>query len=257
MARINVEDGFFRDKRWLKLIIKVGCEHKALGLVCSAWILAQQNWLKHKSIPAKAWSKDFDILIECELASILSDGSFYVKGSERAFKWLEQKSNAGQKSSEKKLLSLEKARSFRWNENDSSFKISEHTLNGSERKVNGSEPLTPTLTPTQESISCCDDVEYKNKNSFKKAASAEKSSVQIFEERFSPKCQEFIEYLGNKELGRGLKKYAPEILERFGEVEYFNNFLNDLEERYKRVNPTMSLVGWADLVIKKEIGVIK
>lgn len=98
MARINIEDSLFKDKRWLKLIIKTGCEHKALGMVTSAWILAQENWLKYGCIPEKAWPKDLEILIEVELATRRENGTVYVKGSAKAFSWLNQKSEAGRKS---------------------------------------------------------------------------------------------------------------------------------------------------------------
>lgn len=178
MARINIEDSLFKDKRWIRLIIKTGCEHKALGILCGAWILSQTHWLRYRSIPEKAWPKDFDVLIEVELATRRSDGTVYVKGSQKAFKWLDQRSESGQKSSEKKLESLKKARAARWEINVAKSNISdavcsdltvsepfrsekndilhknaksnrsEETLNGSERNLNGSEPLTPTPTPT-------------------------------------------------------------------------------------------------------------
>ena len=81
MARINIEDSLFKDRRFLKLLTKLGCEYKALGMISSAWILAQENWLKYKCIPEKAWPKDLDILIEVELAERIEGGDVYVKGS--------------------------------------------------------------------------------------------------------------------------------------------------------------------------------
>ncbi len=97
MARINIEDSLYKDRRWTKLVIKVGCESKALGILVGAWALAQGHWLKSKSIPSKAWPAEYEILIECELANRLDDGSIYVKGSKKAFAWLEQKAEAGRK----------------------------------------------------------------------------------------------------------------------------------------------------------------
>lgn len=97
MARINIEDSLFTDSRWIDLLIKVGCKHKALGLLTGAWILSQKHWLKHRGIPKKAWPKEFDILIEVELATRQDDGLVYVKGSKKAFVWLEQKSESGRK----------------------------------------------------------------------------------------------------------------------------------------------------------------
>lgn len=97
MARINIEDSLFRDSRWLDLIIKTGCQHRALGLLARAWILAQEHWLEYGHVPAKAWLKDLNILIDVELAKRLSDGNVYVKGSKTAFGWLEQRVAAGRK----------------------------------------------------------------------------------------------------------------------------------------------------------------
>jgi hypothetical protein len=95
MARINIEDALFTDDRWIKLVLKVGNKNLALGLVTGAWILAQKHWLKHKMIPKKAWSSEYDPLIEVELATRRADGNVYVKGSKKAFGWYEQRVEAG------------------------------------------------------------------------------------------------------------------------------------------------------------------
>ncbi len=95
MARVNIEDKLFTDSRWMKLLLKTGNEYTALGIVTAAWILAQKNWVQHKMIPEKAWPKDFEILIDVELASRRADGNVYIKGSKRAFSWLEQRVEAG------------------------------------------------------------------------------------------------------------------------------------------------------------------
>lgn len=97
MARINIENSLFKDARFLDLIIHCGCRFKALGLITSAWILAQEHWLKYRAIPKKAWAKELDILVKLELAEPLENGDIYVKGSKKAFSWLEQKSEAGRK----------------------------------------------------------------------------------------------------------------------------------------------------------------
>lgn len=142
MARINIEDSLFKDPRFFDLVAKVGCKFKAMGLVTFAWILAQEHWIKHRSIPAKAWPKALDALIEVELAGRREDGSVYVKGSKAAFAWLDQRSNAGKSQSPEKLAALQKARDARVKNS----KNTERTLNGDERKLNGSEPLTLSLT---------------------------------------------------------------------------------------------------------------
>lgn len=139
MARINIEDSLYRDSRWLKLLLKVGCEYKALGLITKAWTIAQDNWLQFGSVPKKAWLPELDILLEVELAERNQDGSVYVKGSRAAFGWLEQRSQAGQKNKGKKRGKKKT------------------TVNGSSSFDNDSNPLTltpslalsPTLTQTQ------------------------------------------------------------------------------------------------------------
>lgn len=145
MARINIEDTLFKDPRWEDLLLKVGCKYKALGFLTRSWIIAQDHWLEFHCIPQKAWPKELDILIEVELAERLESGDVYIKGSKKAFSWLDQKSNAGKALSLKKLNQLENARQ----------KNSERTLNGAERTLNGdctglngSEALTLTLTHT-------------------------------------------------------------------------------------------------------------
>jgi hypothetical protein len=102
MPRINIEDSLFKDPRWYSLILKCGDQYKALGIVATAWILAQKHWLEHGCIPQKAWLKDLDLLIETELAERWDDGSIYVKGSKKAFAWLIQRSEAGRKGGKKK-----------------------------------------------------------------------------------------------------------------------------------------------------------
>lgn len=102
MARINIEDSLFKDARWWKLIIKVGCQYKGLGYLTKAWILAQEHWIEYGNVPSKAWPEELDILIEMELAVRNDDGSVYVKGSKKAFSWLEQRVEAGRKGGLKK-----------------------------------------------------------------------------------------------------------------------------------------------------------
>lgn len=102
MARINIEDSLFKDSRWWNLMIKLGCQYKGLGYLTKAWILAQEHWIEYKAIPLKAWPKELDILIEVELAEKTDDGFVYVKGSKKAFGWLEQRVEAGRKGGTKK-----------------------------------------------------------------------------------------------------------------------------------------------------------
>jgi hypothetical protein len=109
MARINIEDKLFSDFRWMNLVLKVGCRHKAIGILAGAWILAQKNWLKNGFIPQKAWDKDFEVLIEVDLATRRADGNVYIKGSKRAFVWLDQRVEAGRKGGQAKTDKKAKA----------------------------------------------------------------------------------------------------------------------------------------------------
>lgn len=138
MARINIEDRLFRDVRWMGLITKTGCHYKALGLISSAWILAQENWIKHGFIPKKSWPKELNLLIEAELAEVNEEGGVYVKGSKRAFEWLKQRSNSGKSKSHNKTRNLKQ-------NNKKQLNSTERTPNGSRTAT---EALTLTLTPT-------------------------------------------------------------------------------------------------------------
>lgn len=97
MPRINIEDSLFRDNRWFNLILKVKCQYKALGLVAQAWVLAQNNWIEHRSVPVSEWIEDLNVLIEVGLAEKINDELIYVKGSKKAFLWLEQRVEAGRR----------------------------------------------------------------------------------------------------------------------------------------------------------------
>lgn len=154
MARINIEDSLFKDDRFFDLCLKLGSKRLALGTLLEAWILAQKHWIKFKCIPAIAWKNDLNVLIEVELAKRQEDGSVYIKGSERSFKWLEQRSNAGKNLSPKKIDQLKSARTSKLKSNKMGS-----GLNGSERQLNGSEPPTPTLTLLRKSKSTYSSVD--------------------------------------------------------------------------------------------------
>lgn len=158
MARINIEDKLFSDGRWMKLVIKCGCRHKAIGILTGAWILAQKNWLQYGFIPKKAWDTDFDILIDVELATRRADGNVYVKGSKKAFRWLDQRSDAGslggsastdkkkkaaQKNGEKggrpKTQRSEQADFFEHDESDLKSNVVEENPSGAKRNPSGEQ----------------------------------------------------------------------------------------------------------------------
>lgn len=137
LARINVDDRIYSDKRWTKLLLKIGDEYKAKGLLLDAWTLAQKNWLKHRGVPRKAWPKELDVLIDVELAEIRNE-VVYVKGSKSQFQWLEQKVKAGKKGG----LASGKSRSSK------GLKRKKRVLRSAEAEPSGAKPLTHSLSLT-------------------------------------------------------------------------------------------------------------
>lgn len=94
---MNVEDSFFKDKRFIKLAIKLGDEDLALGCCIQMWFLAQNYWRKNQRIiPIEVWQKQDmrDELIEVGLAEKRDEG-IYVKGAEKHFDWIYQRAEAG------------------------------------------------------------------------------------------------------------------------------------------------------------------
>lgn len=162
MARINIEDSVYRDLRFLNLVAKTGSPHCALGMLVAAWSLAQKHWLKTGCIPVDHWPDDLNPLIDVGLAS-RRDESVYVNGSKEQFSWLTQRSEAGKSRSENKIDKLHHARCVRWSE---SLNGSERNLNEIRTALNGSEPLTPTLTLLEE----------KSKSTYSFSAELEKST---------------------------------------------------------------------------------
>lgn len=198
MGRINIEDSLYKDLRWQRFSMHVGDLYRAKGMLLTAWTIAQENWLKYRAIPLKAWPKDLDPLIDFELAIRLNVGSeefIYVKGSKEQFKWLEQKSKAGASKSEKKLKSAEKARKKKLEQKEAVLNgrseehsvNSERSLNGSERKescLNGSEAHTHTHTHTHtlslsHSPSSSSDSVLKNTSKNNEASASKKESAEL------------------------------------------------------------------------------
>lgn len=214
MARINIEDSLFRDARWLKLIVKLGCEHKALGIITSAWMLAQRNWLKHGSIPPNAWPNDLNILVDVELASKNEDGSVYIKGSKKAFLWLERNSKGGKSKSQSKLEQLNNARNMR---DVSYLENVEPRLNLAEPTLNNTEDLT--LTPTLTLI-------HKKKrreevNTQQTISLKEKEEISSIEQRLF------------KTWGTRFSAKASLIYFHFGGLENFNLWVVEIEDAWK------------------------
>lgn len=148
MARINIEDSLYKEKRFEKLMFKLGGRRAALGALVEAYVLAQKHYLNEKNdglIPFEEWEREeiAPEILECGLAE-RRDKGIYIKGSETQFCWLKQKSNSGKVMSQKKLESLAKNRSKRWP------KKIRTDQNGIRTDVNGSEALSLSLSQERE-----------------------------------------------------------------------------------------------------------
>jgi hypothetical protein len=169
VARINVDDKLFRDKRYERLLLITGDGRIAKGAVLEAFMLAQeyfQNSDTEGLIPFDAWESNdmHEGLIKSGCATVQEKG-IYVMGSRSQFTWIAQKAEAGASASDKKLTALSENRKKRWSKG-------EKDQNGTERNrtdqngiyqntdgllktqteqndQNGSEPLTLSLSPTQ------------------------------------------------------------------------------------------------------------
>lgn len=104
MARINIEDELFRDKRWFDLVIEMKNAATALGELALVWMSAQAFW-KHSDngIPRSHWvnQKLNDAVIRVGLAENRGDFIFVI-GSEKHFAWIRQKVEAGSDGGTKK-----------------------------------------------------------------------------------------------------------------------------------------------------------
>lgn len=159
MARLNIEDSLFTDRRFQDLVAKTGNPDLALGIVVSAFLLAQKTWIEHGGIPIDRWPDSLNILLECKLASV-SGSLIYVTGSKEQFAWLEQKSNAGKKGGKSK--SPKKLKTLAQN----SKRGRSETETEPKREVNAPKPLTLSLSlsPTL-STNSNSEVSFDEKNS--------------------------------------------------------------------------------------------
>jgi len=239
MARINIEDSLFRDDRWMRLLLICGDRYKALGIITSAWILAQENWISHKSIPKKAWSKDLDVLIDVELAETLENGDIYVKGSKNNFKWLEQRVNAG------KLGGLSKR------------PLSDRLL-----PLEPAKPLTltPSLTPRISQFSYLSEVveeEQKPPPPVKKINSVERFDAAI---KMSSDLEgkKFVDFFKEQSKLKTFERLLPEIFSHFGTFENFLLFYDGVlssKAFLKDENHSRRMKYFA-VALRKEIGVL-
>lgn len=103
MPRINIEDSIFKDARFIELCIKTGSVNTALGELVFVWMTAQKYFLSHGEIPNDVWVKQklSKNVLEVNLAERSLTG-VRVCGQNDQFSWIQQASNAGKKSAEKR-----------------------------------------------------------------------------------------------------------------------------------------------------------
>lgn len=255
MARINIEDSLYKEDGFLSLVEKTGNRYTALGMVVSAFTLAQKHWIKHKAIPLSEWPESLNLLIETKLV-VQKDDMIYVKGSTEAFAWLERNSNAGKVLSEKKLDQLKKARAKKAESLNLDRTTSEPALNLSEPALNLSEVLT--LTPTL-SLNTTTAVVVGDEQKFEETKTSKpKNSTEAFNDRFLH--QEYFEILKTWDLDfPTFKNNIGKIKERFSTTEKFTEFLKSVcsNKTYKDMKSKNDRAGcdrYLSRTLKSEMG---
>jgi hypothetical protein len=97
--RLTIEDSLYADPRFMRFMVKVGDEARALGCMLIAFRLAQKHWCPEKRpVPSAEWSVSGlpKEIIECGLVEE-REGGYYVRGSETQFAWYFQRVEAGKK----------------------------------------------------------------------------------------------------------------------------------------------------------------
>lgn len=258
MSRINIEESLFRDQRWINLLIKTGCQYKAMGLLASAWILAQQNWLKFGYVPKKAWPKDLDILIDVELAIVQEDGNIYVKGSKRSCSWLEQRVEAGRKGG------LVKSANYSANVDKNSLAAASGSLaeaSGSLANSSKTKPLPlPLPLPLKDNLISSSNVKTTTDLSLLN------NSTSNYNARFLPNAQKFKDLLDNYNILKQTERYIGQVINYFETPEKLGAWLHiiDTSEALKKITKREQSQQITDLEIqkyvivslKKEIGVL-
>jgi len=99
MARVNVEPELFQDRRFQKLMIRLGSTETAVGTVVLAWMVGQKFWVhSDNGIPKTEWIKQ-DLKQELIEVGLAEDKGEFVRivGSEKHFNWIRKKVEAGKK----------------------------------------------------------------------------------------------------------------------------------------------------------------
>ncbi len=155
MARINIEDKLWKDRRFQNLLIKLGDRQKAKGCIVELWTLAQENWFPNRNlIPLKDFhDSELQPAADVGLAEVRQDGVFAV-GSEKAFEWLFERQDSGRKGG----IASAKAKSSKAQamlsiaQPDSSSEQQTQASSSSSSSLSSSSSDSSSLSNTQEGV---------------------------------------------------------------------------------------------------------
>lgn len=205
MARINIEDSLFKDRRFIDLCIKMGSRTMALGALLESYMLSQ-SYAKPDNprclIPASAWKSQglHDDLIACGLA-VREDDKIYVRGSAECHAWLIQKQAAGRQGGLKKSASKTKH-----------LKQNARSTTEAQPKRGQAKPKPPTLTlPLTPSL----PLTLANEN-------PSDSKPQAF---IAAYCQRFKQRWGTSPVIMGVEAGAAKRIAKTMSLEKFEKYL--------------------------------
>lgn len=226
MARINIEEELFRDKRFSDLSFALGSRDLAMGRLVFAWRLAQERWSKGKNlIPKEEWEKQGfgKEIIECGLAVEFEHG-IYMCGSSHQFDWIIKNMEKGQKRTPEKDKQLSNARK------------SKNTKN----QVLSSEPIWTDLDRSELLSLSSNSYSLEHNNTKvvvektsneKKIRTQEPNSSQKQEDLFSKESQRIRNWLKEKKLS-GLQSHMILIKDRFRNLEGLEKEYLEFRESY-------------------------
>lgn len=217
MARINIEDDLYKDKRFVNLILKLQSMDAALGALVRAWSLAQKWYLTDdRMIPVNEWKEQeiSDSVIEVGLATVIN-GKVKVVGDDEQFSWLVQKQEAGKKSANSRA-------------NKKSTSVESRST-----PVNGREPPSPTLPLSHNTT----------------------KATENYNAQFHPSVPDFKEFLKRNGLSPFLKNQIPIIVAQFEKLEVFEEFINSVAKSAEGNKLSgMDLTRYVCAAVKREIG---
>ena len=207
MARINIEDTLFRDRRFTDLCIKLGSRPLALGWLVEAWILAQEQVCAenpHGKISVEKWESHrmCDLIIEVGLATC-ADRQVELAGADESFKWLTQRQEAASKGG------LARAEKYK-NSASSNVKASEIVPVGS-RSASGLSPLTLplSLTPNKENLTLITRYVEEGESRKEEPAAVNKSKFRIHKDLSDPGINDILATISEATQSRWVRSHDP------------------------------------------------